>query len=77
MCPMDRIGIDKIRLGNIICYGKIIMKSINIKEMSENHIEMGYEIDIKSNSCYMCDYNSIIYLIKQKSSLVIEDEILN
>ena len=53
------------------------MNSINIKEMSENHIEMGYKIDIKSNSCYMCDYNSIICLIKQKSSLVTEDEILN
>lgn len=58
MCPRDRIGMDKIRCGKRICYEKVTMNPINIKEMSENHIEMSYETDVKSKSCYM--FNDII-----------------
>ena len=68
MCPRDIIGIDKIRCGKRICYEKVTMNPINIKEMSENHIEMSYEINVKSKSCYMFDDNNIICLIKKKSS---------
>lgn len=77
LCLKDRIGMDKIQCWKKICYEKVTMNPIHIKEISENYIEMSYEIDVKSNSCYKCDDNNIICLIKQKSSLMIEDEILN
>lgn len=45
------------------------------KKTSENHAETS--IDVKLRSCYMYDNNSIISLLKKKSSLVTDDEILN
>ena len=68
----------KIWCGKGICYWKVTVNSMNIKEMSEkNHIEMSYGANVISRSCNMYNDNSIIYLMKKKSSSMNDKEILN